>query len=72
MSLSKTEGRHLATVEIYTDEVPAGDKKHYLENLKKELKLYYDCKLKNLEAEMAKDRLDSETSINKIIFRAID
>ena len=40
--------------------------------MKKELKLYYDCKLKNLEADLAKDKLESETSINKLIFRAAD
>jgi hypothetical protein len=40
--------------------------------LKKELKLYYDCKLKNLEADIAKDKLEAETSINKLIFRAVD
>ena len=28
--------------------------------------------MKNLEAEMAKDKLDHQTSINKIVFKAID
>ncbi len=48
------------------------EKKKSLQNLKKELKLYYDCKLKNLEADIAKDKLEAETSINKLIFRAVD
>jgi ATP-dependent Lon protease len=41
-------------------------------NLKKELKTYYECKLKNFDAEIQKDRLDSETSLNKILYRGID
>lgn len=34
--------------------------------------MYYDCKLKNIEADIAKDKLESETSLNKIVFKAID
>ena len=39
--------------------------------MKKELKLYYECKMRNSEAESLKDRLDSEVSLNKVIFRSI-
>lgn len=72
LSLVKSEGKLHATIEIYNDEFGGPEKKNYLDNIKKELKLYYDCKLKNIEADMAKEKLDSETSINKIIFKAID
>jgi len=74
--MTKTDGKYLATIEIYADEVPkaisSNEQKKYLENIKKELKVYYDCKLKNIEADIAKDKLESETSLNKIIFKAID
>jgi len=74
--MTKTDGKDPATTEIYADEVPkaitSNEQKKYLENIKKELKVYYDCKLKNIEADIAKDKLESETSLNKIIFKAID
>ena len=35
------------------------------------MKLFYECKMRNSEAESLKDRLDSEASLNKIIFRSI-
>ena len=74
--MTKTDGKYLATIEIYADEGPkaitSNEQKKYLENIKKELKVYYDCKLKNIEADIAKDKLESETSLNKIIFKAID
>lgn len=43
-----------------------------ISNLKKELKSYYECKLRSMEAEISKDKLENETSINKLIFKAID
>lgn len=74
--MTKTDGKYLASIEIYADEIPktvnSNDRKTYLENIKKQLKVYYDCKLKNIEADIAKDKLDNETSLNKIIFKAID
>lgn len=74
--MTKTDGKYLATIEIYGDEIPKSvgpnDRKTYLENIKKQLKVYYDCKLKNIEADIAKDKLDNENSLSKIIFKAID
>ena len=76
IQVKKSEGKNLATVEIFTDEVPKSittdQRRTYLDNLKRELKVYYDCKMKNIEADQAKEKLDPETSLNKIVFRGID
>ena len=74
--MTKIDGKFMATIEIYGDEIPkslsSNDQKKYLQNIKKQLKVYYDCKLKNIEADIAKDKLDNEFSLNKIVFKAID
>ena len=38
-------------------------------NLKKEMKIYYECKLKHHDAEVKKQIVEQEKSVNKIIFR---
>ena len=42
-----------------------------VQNLKKELRTYYECKLKNFDAEVQKDKLESQVSLNKTIYKAI-
>lgn len=38
-------------------------------NLKKEMKIYYECKLKHNEAEIKKQVVEQEKSVNKIVYR---
>ena len=54
-TLKKVEGNWIASVEIFPDELSKEseaqiEKKKLLLNLKKEMKVYYECKLKHHEA----------------------
>ena len=41
-------------------------------HLKKEMKVFYDCKLKPHESELKKQMIDQEKSLNKLIYKSID
>jgi hypothetical protein len=63
LSLSREGGLLTANIELLTDEITkdienALEKKNLVQNLRKELKIYYECKMKNIDAEISKDRLD--------------
>lgn len=50
--MKKVEGNWIATIEIFPDDLSKDaenqiDKKKLLINLKKEMKVYYECKLKH-------------------------
>jgi hypothetical protein len=52
LAISKIDGKSLASIEIFSDEVTkeieAGmEKKNLIQNFKKELKTYYDCKMRS-------------------------
>lgn len=71
------DGKVMAQVELFNDGVSREmegmlEKKSLISNLKKELKVYYECKMRQNEADFYKDKLDGESSVNKILFRAID
>lgn len=73
-TLKKQDSNLIGSIEIFPDDISKEaeleiDKKKMVINLRREMKIYYECKLKHHEAEIKKKILEQEKSINKIIFR---
>ena len=74
ITLARQDGVLMASIEISSDEIPrkieeSMEKKDLIATLKRELKLYYECVLKGAEVEARTERLDSETSIHKMVYQ---
>lgn len=76
ISMTKRDVGYVATIEILSDEITKDVeqtliKKRLLEKLKTELKTFYECTLKQVDADVKKFKLESETRINKLVFTTI-
>lgn len=76
ISMAKRDVGYVATIEILTDEITkdvelALIKKKLIDRLKTELKTFYECTQKQVDADIKKFKLESETRINKLVFTTI-
>lgn len=76
LSLQPRESGYLAEIEILDDNISKGVetelmKSSLYEQLKNELMTYYEASLNKIQADESVQKLEKETSLNKLIYTSV-